>query len=234
MRGLQPATVRTQVFALTAYYRFLEHLGVEHSSPLREVKAPRPFLTEREFYSDKDADVILSHALTTEDANDRLGRLLLATMNYTGLRLDELINLKLDQVDLARRRCWKRPKGSDGPDTSALSGSPDRSPQDRPPNACRLALCLCEPPVRTSSGKRGSVRRKGSCSLGVSSAPSRWSGWTTSPARVAAHLCHKTPAERHRYPRHPASAGALRHCHDRLVFTPGRRRSRRCSGCCVP
>jgi integrase/recombinase XerC len=103
-RGLAPGTLRTQMFSLTAYYAFLDHIGVTHHAPLKEVKPPRPFTSEREFYTDAHAEAILTHALGADDLDDRLGGVVLATLNYTGLRLDELVNARLDQLDLDRRR----------------------------------------------------------------------------------------------------------------------------------
>jgi integrase/recombinase XerC len=103
-RGLAPGTLRTQMFSLTAYYAFLDHIGVTHHAPLKEVKPPRPFTSEREFYTDAHAEAILAYALSADNLIDRLGGVVLATLNYTGLRLDELVNARLDQLDLDRRR----------------------------------------------------------------------------------------------------------------------------------
>ena len=110
-RGMQASSLRTQMFSLSAYYRYLDRLGVSHLSPLDDVKPPRRVQSDREFYTEEDADAIVSRALAATDRDDHLGGVILSTFDQTGLRLTELVGLRTEQLDLALRRLRVLGKG---------------------------------------------------------------------------------------------------------------------------
>jgi hypothetical protein len=55
-------------------------------------------------YSEAEAEAILAWAAGQPDLRWRVGHPILATFRYTGLRLSELVHLRLDQVDMDARR----------------------------------------------------------------------------------------------------------------------------------
>jgi integrase/recombinase XerC len=111
-RGFSASTLRNRLLSLSAYYRFLHHSGYDRESPLRSVRAPRPTPVEREFYSDEDVERILSYASSSANRREPLAGVILATFNYTGLRLDELVRPRRDHVDLRSRRLRVVGKGN--------------------------------------------------------------------------------------------------------------------------
>lgn len=104
LRGFTSSTLRNRLLSLSAYYRFLHHIGYTIESPLHSVRPPRPGRLEAEFYSVEDVERILTYAFSSANTREPLGGVVLATFNYTGLRLDELVKLRRDQVDLRNRR----------------------------------------------------------------------------------------------------------------------------------
>ncbi|MDI3317419.1 MAG: site-specific tyrosine recombinase XerD [Bacillota bacterium] len=106
-RKLAPTTIARRVAALRAFYRFLQREGVRRDNPAREVG--RPALPRR-----------LPHVLTVEEV-DRLletppaatprgcrDRAMLELMYASGLRVSELVQLNLNDLDLEEEvvRCW--------------------------------------------------------------------------------------------------------------------------------
>ena len=65
-----------------------------------------------EVYTDAQAEHILTWARNQDGRRWEVGSTLLATLRFTGLRLTELVTLRLDQVDLDARRFSLVGKGS--------------------------------------------------------------------------------------------------------------------------
>ncbi len=57
-----------------------------------------------EFHSDLESDAIIEWAAAQSGLRWEVGRVLLLTLRYTGLRLSELVNLRTEEVDLGARR----------------------------------------------------------------------------------------------------------------------------------
>jgi len=115
-RGISAHTLRVQCFALGTYYRWLTHTGYTGPCPLDEIRAPRRPATEREDYAPAEADAILRlarEAAMRPDATRReqFDYAVLAVLRYAGLRRGEVIVLRLDDLDLERRRVRVDGKG---------------------------------------------------------------------------------------------------------------------------
>ena len=103
-RGLKPCTRSTELFALRSFYRFLIAEGLSDDNPAALVTLPSPVRPRVEFYSDPEADAVIEWASAQPGLRWRVGRAMLLTLRYTGLRLDELVNLSTEEVDLDARR----------------------------------------------------------------------------------------------------------------------------------
>jgi integrase/recombinase XerD len=103
-RGISGKTRFTQLCALRSFYRYLISERLVELSPAAEVNIPSPTLGRVEFYSNAEADDIIEWASSQHSVRWRVGRVILLTLHYTGLRLSELINLRTDEVDLVARR----------------------------------------------------------------------------------------------------------------------------------
>ena len=103
-RGLAPATRANKLFALRSFYRFLIAEGLSEENPAALVTLASPVRSRIEFYSDPEADAIIEWASAQPGLRWRVGLAMLLTLRYTGLRLDELVTLRTDEVDLDNRR----------------------------------------------------------------------------------------------------------------------------------
>jgi site-specific recombinase XerD len=103
-RGLAPCTRSTELFALRSFYRFLIAEGLSDDNPAALVTLPSPVRPRIEFYSDPEADAIIEWASAQPGLRWEVGRVLLLTLRYSGLRAGELVNLRTEEVDLDARR----------------------------------------------------------------------------------------------------------------------------------
>ena len=103
-RGITPIARSTGLFALRSFYRFLIAEGLSEENPASLVTLPSPVRPRVEFYSDAEADAIIAWATTQPGLRWQVGRVLLLTLRYTGLRLKEVVTLRTEEVDLDARR----------------------------------------------------------------------------------------------------------------------------------
>ena len=103
-RGIEAITRSNDLFALRSFYRFLIAEGLSEENPAAAVTLPSPIRPRVEFYSDAEADAIIEWASSQPGLRWQVGRVLLLTLRYTGLRMKELVNLRTDEVDLQTRR----------------------------------------------------------------------------------------------------------------------------------
>ncbi len=111
-RWIAPITRSTAVFALRSFYRFLIAEGLSEENPAVLVTLPSPNRPRVEFYSDPEADAIIEWAAAQAGLRWQVGRVLLVTLRYTGLRLKEVVTLGTEEVDLDARRISLVGKGS--------------------------------------------------------------------------------------------------------------------------
>ena len=103
-RGIAPITRSTELFALRSFYRFLIAEGLSEQNPAVLVTLPSPVRPRVEFYTDAEADAIIEWASAQPGLRWQVGRALLLTLRYTGLRLKEVVSLRTEEVDLDARR----------------------------------------------------------------------------------------------------------------------------------
>jgi site-specific recombinase XerD len=103
-RGLAPCTRSTELFALRSFYRFLVAEDMSDDNPAALVTLPSPVRPRIEFYSDPEADAIIEWASAQPGLRWEVGRVLLLTLRYSGLRAGELVTLRTSEVDLDARR----------------------------------------------------------------------------------------------------------------------------------
>jgi site-specific recombinase XerD len=103
-RGIAPVTRSTKLFAVRSFYRFLIAEDMSEENPASLVTLASPVRSRIEFYSDAEADAIIEWASVQPGLRWQVGRAMLLTLRYTGLRLDELVTLRTEEVDLEARR----------------------------------------------------------------------------------------------------------------------------------
>jgi integrase/recombinase XerD len=109
--GIAPASRANETYALRAFYRYLQEENLVAHDPTAGVRIPQRPSTRTEVYSDDEAERVISWARSQPQPRWRVGAVLLFTLRYTGLRLTELVTLRLDQVNLDNRRISIRGKG---------------------------------------------------------------------------------------------------------------------------
>ncbi len=103
-RGIGAITRSNDLFALRSFYRFLIAEGLSEENPASSVTLPSPVRPRVEFYSDAEADAIIEWTSAQPGLRWQVGRGLLLSLRYTGLRMKELVNLRTEEVDLDARR----------------------------------------------------------------------------------------------------------------------------------
>ena len=103
-RGLKPCTRSTALFALRSFYKFLIAEGLSDDNPAALVTLPSPVRPRVEFYSDPEADAIIEWAAAQPGLRWQVGRAMLVTLRFCGLRANELVTLTSSEVDLDARR----------------------------------------------------------------------------------------------------------------------------------
>ncbi|MGD0255200.1 MAG: tyrosine-type recombinase/integrase [Acidimicrobiales bacterium] len=103
-RGIEPATRAAALWALRSFYDYLVSEDLIVANPASSVRVPGARKLRTAIYTDDEADPIISWAARQEGVRWQVGHVLLSTFRYTGLRLNELATLRLDQVDLGARR----------------------------------------------------------------------------------------------------------------------------------
>lgn len=97
--GLKPSTIVNKICCLKSFYKYLLEEELVNKSPVDNIKLPKvdnspPFYLERE-------QLQRLRELTKDDP---LERALVETMYATGVRVSELINIKLDDIDWQSRK----------------------------------------------------------------------------------------------------------------------------------
>ena len=111
-RGLAPATVYAEVNALRRFFAWLVAEEELTADPTATLASPRRHPNRVDVYSPTEAAAILAHTATLTDPRGRQRHAIVSTLRFTGVRVGELSNLRLDRVDLDGRRLEVLGKGS--------------------------------------------------------------------------------------------------------------------------
>lgn len=109
--GYAPRSIARKLSALRSFFRYMGREGIVAESPLLLVSAPKRGRTLPAVLSVEEMERLLA----APDASTPLGirdRCLLEVMYATGLRVSELLGLKLDQIDWTGRSALVRGKGT--------------------------------------------------------------------------------------------------------------------------
>jgi site-specific recombinase XerD len=108
--GYAPTSIARKLSALRTFFRFLSREGLIDESPLQLVPAPKRSRTLPTVLSVEEIERLVA----APQPNTPLGirdRCLLEVMYATGLRVAELLGLRLDQIDWSGRSILVRGKG---------------------------------------------------------------------------------------------------------------------------
>lgn len=101
---LNSRSVNRKITTLRTFYRFLQREKVISANPMLKIQAPKTAKRLPEFVDDKKMDVVLDKMEDQEEDESsypaKRNHLVLEFFYMTGVRLSELINLQLKDVDL--------------------------------------------------------------------------------------------------------------------------------------
>ena len=134
--GLSAKTLNRKISSLRSYFRFL--LKKQHitQNPLMQISSPRINRRLPVFVEQKDMEHLFAYMTFPNNREGRMHHLVLMVFYHTGVRLSELINLKISDIDYGRHALKVLGKGNKErmiPLTPALTDALRKYLEDYPP-----------------------------------------------------------------------------------------------------
>jgi len=207
---------------------------MSEENPASLVTLASPVRSRIEFYSDAEADAIIEWASVQPGLRWQVGRVLLLTLRYTGLRAGELVTLRISDVDLDARRISLVGKDaslgwSPSPTfwrTRSASTSMKYGPSSQRPRTCS--------PTQGQPEAARSLRASGAARSGGRGRDFGGRDRSALPSPVASHLCHEPHPPGRGHPHRAAPDGPFQHRDYLALPAPVGRRSHRCHRSGVP
>ena len=99
-QSLSARTYKRKLSSLKSFYKFLNKEGLSTHNPTEGVITPRHKKSIPEFFSDKEIVNLFDHVVFPNDYSGVRDKLIMQLFYATGIRLSELVNLKLKQIDV--------------------------------------------------------------------------------------------------------------------------------------
>lgn len=100
-QGLTPRTIRRKASSLKSFYKYLIRNEIVGASPMEGVPLPKLAKKLPEFVEEKSMGQLLTVVNFEMSYKGSLEKLVIELFYHTGIRLSELVNLKLSDVSLA-------------------------------------------------------------------------------------------------------------------------------------
>lgn len=97
-------TINRKISSLNSFYKFLKKIGVNKINPLNEHKSLKTKSIVQIPFSKSEVSSVLNPENFTKDFDGVRDNLILEILYCTGIRRNELINLKINNIDLANHR----------------------------------------------------------------------------------------------------------------------------------
>jgi len=98
--GLSPRSVTRKISTLKTYFKFLIRQGVIHESPMLKVIAPRANKRLPLFVEEDQIESLLNEVEFVDGFIGERDKLIIELFYVTGIRLSELINIRISDVNL--------------------------------------------------------------------------------------------------------------------------------------
>ena len=102
--GISNKTINRKISSLNSFYKFLKKIGVNKINPLNEHKSLKTKSIVQIPFSKSEVSSVLNPENFTKDFDGVRDNLILEILYCTGIRRNELINLKINNIDLANQR----------------------------------------------------------------------------------------------------------------------------------
>ncbi len=97
-QNVQPSSIKRKLSAVKTYYRFLKETTDLTTNPAEGINAPKPPKRLVKYAEESDMITLLDHIDWGEDEKGLRNRLIVEMLYGTGLRLSELISLKVGDI----------------------------------------------------------------------------------------------------------------------------------------
>jgi len=97
--NISSRTIKRKISSLKSFFKYHLKRGMISKSPVANIIAPKISKRLPSFVDEKDMNTLLNTLDFSEDWKSKTERMVLLTFYHTGIRLSELINLPLNQID---------------------------------------------------------------------------------------------------------------------------------------
>lgn len=97
--GISPVTVHRKISCLRVYFRWLRKEGIFNNDPMEKVVLPKRKKSLPVFVSEEALDNLLDNENFSDDFTGLRDRTIIEMLYMTGMRRDELINLRINDID---------------------------------------------------------------------------------------------------------------------------------------
>lgn len=98
--GLTAKSINRKISTLKTFFKFLQKKEIVTISPLIHITSPKTSKRLPQYVEQKDIKTLLQHVTFPDDYDGQLHRTIISIFYFTGMRLSELRNLQLADVDL--------------------------------------------------------------------------------------------------------------------------------------
>lgn len=110
--AMSAKTINRKISALKSFFKFQLREGKIQQSPMTTIVSPKVSKRLPMYVEAKDMDTLLQHVTFPDDWSGKTDRLIIQLFYATGMRLSELVGLKLDYVDAAQQQIKVLGKGN--------------------------------------------------------------------------------------------------------------------------
>ena len=105
-------TINRKISSLKSFFKYQLRQGTLEYSPMGQVISPKTKKRLPEFIREKETDVLFTDVEFSEDWKGLTDKLILKLLYQTGMRLSELINLRLSSIDFSKSQIKVLGKGN--------------------------------------------------------------------------------------------------------------------------
>jgi len=100
--GVSSRSVNRKISTLKTFFKFLKREGVADENPMPKIITPKSNKTLPHFIPENSINQFLDNNCFGDDAQAKRNKLIMELFYSTGIRVAELISIKLNQIDVAR------------------------------------------------------------------------------------------------------------------------------------
>ncbi len=110
--GMSAKTINRKISTLRSFFKYAIKMGLLDKTPMIKISAPKNEKRLPHFISENDISTLLNHVDFGDDWKGKTDRLIIFLFYNTGIRLSELINLKVDGIDFSNNTIKVLGKGN--------------------------------------------------------------------------------------------------------------------------